>query len=85
MDSIWPLEASRAFPHAHFDGLDISPAQYPSAAWLPKNVSLHVHDVYVPFPPEMLGTFDVVHIQKLITIIYNNDPSPFDQECDEVA
>jgi len=42
-------------------------------------VALHVQDVYAQFPPQMLGTFDVVHIQKLITIVFNNDPVPLIQ------
>ena len=79
LNSIWPLEASRTFTNAHFDGFDISPAQYPPGTWLPNNVALHVHDAYVQFPPTMLATFDVIHIQKLITIIYDNNPVPLIQ------
>ncbi|KAL6720922.1 hypothetical protein ACLMJK_000021 [Lecanora helva] len=72
---VWPLQASRSFPNAQFDGFDISPAQYPPEAWLPDNVRLHVQDAYTQFPADMLEVFDVVHIQKLITIIYDNDPT----------
>lgn len=40
---------------------------------------MHVQDIYEPFSADLVGKFDVVHIQKLITIVYNNDPAPLIQ------
>lgn len=49
-------------------GFDVSNAFFPPAAWLPPNVALHVHDITKPFPPEYLGTFDIVHFRMFIMV-----------------
>ena len=35
-----------------------------------------VQDISQTFPPDLLGKFEIVHIQKLITIVYDNNPGP---------
>lgn len=49
----------------HFDGFDISDAQYPPPAKLPSNVKLHVTDAKQPFSSEYHEQFDVVFIRYM--------------------
>jgi hypothetical protein len=50
-------------------GFDISADQYPPEEWLPENVSLHEQDAFKPFAPELVGSFDVVHLRFVITLL----------------
>ncbi len=52
-----------------FDSFDISAAQYPVREWLPSNVHPHTHDAFETFPQKHLGTYDVVYIRFLITLV----------------
>ena len=36
---------------------------------MPKNLSLHTHNAFAPFPREFLGNYDVVNLRFLITIL----------------
>lgn len=77
MVSIWPIELSHKLPPtASVDAVDISLAQCPPQEWLPKNIRLIAHNVFVPFPEAMLGEYDVVHVQLFATVIRDNDPAP---------
>ena len=68
--SIWPIETSRELPStAQIDGFDVSDAQFPYRGWLPKNVRLHVQDVFAPFPAEHLNAYDIVHIRYFFTLL----------------
>ena len=49
-------------------GYDISDKFFPPSAWLPSNVSLHLHDIYEPFPEGSNGQFDVVHLRLFLTL-----------------
>ncbi|KAI0487359.1 hypothetical protein F4859DRAFT_509927 [Xylaria cf. heliscus] len=67
---IWLAELSDALPeNSQLHGFDISRDQYPPKEWLPKNVSLHEHDAFKPFPAQFLGTFDVVNLRFFITLL----------------
>jgi len=50
-------------------------AQCPPQEWLPKNIRLIAHNVFVPFPEAMLGKYDIVHVQLFATVIKDNDPA----------
>ncbi|KAI4189678.1 MAG: hypothetical protein L6R41_001287 [Letrouitia leprolyta] len=66
---IWPIDVSRELRiPISVDAVDISMAQCPPPSWLPKNVRLVTHDVYQPFPSEMHGTYDMVHVQNWLCI-----------------
>lgn len=75
--SIWPIELSRELPPtASIDAVDLSLAQCPPKAWLPKNITLIAHDVFLPFPDSMVGQYDVVHIQLFACVVKKDDPAP---------
>lgn len=70
MTRIWLTELSDALPaDCQLHGFDISGDQYPPEEWLPRNVSLHEHDAFLPFAPEFLGSFDVVNLRFFITLL----------------
>lgn len=74
---IWPIELSHILPPTtSIDAVDLSLAQCPPKAWLPKNVTLIAHDAFLPFPESMVGIYDVVHLQLFACIVKENDPAP---------
>lgn len=52
-------------PSFHFDGFDVSDAQFPNVTALPRNVQLRVADAKQPFPEEVHASYDVVFIRYL--------------------
>lgn len=66
------LALGTEFPSATLDGFDISDTQFPGGRELPANISFHVADMKRPFPQELLGTYDVVHI-RLVVAAMNPD------------
>ena len=67
---LWPSELSHGLPPtARIDGFDLSAAQYPPRNWLPANVHLHVQNSFAPFPPEHIGTYDIVHMRLFFTLL----------------
>lgn len=75
-NSIWLLDLGRDYPHAKLDGFDISTAQYPNAAYLPKNVTLGTLDLHKPIPKHLQGQYDIVHVGLLVLVVQRDDPSP---------
>ncbi|CAF9936828.1 hypothetical protein IMSHALPRED_010916 [Imshaugia aleurites] len=74
---IWSLETARIVPKsAQIDGFDIDISQCPPRDLLPKNVTFSVHNCLTPFPHELTGTYDVVHIRLFILFVQENDPGP---------
>ena len=74
---IWLLDlASHLPPSAQLDGFDIDLGQCPPKPWLPPNVSLHSLDVFDPVPEDLVGKYDVIHIQLFVLIVKKNDPVP---------
>ncbi|KAF2876998.1 S-adenosyl-L-methionine-dependent methyltransferase [Massariosphaeria phaeospora] len=64
---IWLTDMAKASPPTHhFDGYDISDAQFLPADSLPSNVSLSLGDFKKPFPAALHGTYDVVNIRLII-------------------
>jgi SAM-dependent methyltransferase len=55
--------ASELPPTAHFDGFDPDTLKFPDPSTLPKNVKLHYGDALAPFPDELIGSYDLVHLR----------------------
>lgn len=62
---VWARAAAKERPSNNFTGFDISDAQFPPADSLPSNLTLTTHDLRLPFPEHLQGTFDVVHLRLL--------------------
>ena len=66
---IWPIDvAEDTSPPRDVHAFDISDKFFPPRAWLPSNVSLHLHDIYKPFPERFNGHFHVVHLRLFLTL-----------------
>ncbi|KAF1992981.1 hypothetical protein P154DRAFT_591736, partial [Amniculicola lignicola CBS 123094] len=75
--AIWLIEMSRRLrPSAVLHGLDVSHDQSPPAHMLPSNVSLRIHDCLTVPTEDILGSYDIVHIQNFNSVVRNNDPVP---------
>ncbi|KAK9772557.1 putative Methyltransferase domain-containing protein [Seiridium cardinale] len=57
------------------DGYDVNPINFPPAHLLPAYLQFKELDVVAPFPEELVGAYDVVHIRALVSIVPNDDPS----------
>ncbi|KAK5991845.1 N-methyltransferase tcpN [Cladobotryum mycophilum] len=53
-------------PDSRLDGYDYDTTKFPEASELPDNVKLTFADFFKPFPTELLGTYDFVHIRLLM-------------------
>ena len=74
----WARAAALAHPDAQVDGFDVSLAQCPPAAWLPRNMALREWDLFdeAALPPEAVGRYDVVHARLLFVVVRGGDPRP---------
>ncbi|KAI0384041.1 S-adenosyl-L-methionine-dependent methyltransferase [Hypomontagnella monticulosa] len=70
------LQLQKAYPNAVLDGFDISPAFFPPPEDLPSNVTLAVLDLKQPFPEEMHGKYDVVHLRLLVAAMLPEEWEP---------
>ncbi|KAF2260594.1 hypothetical protein CC78DRAFT_571122 [Lojkania enalia] len=74
---IWLIEMSRRLkPSAQLDGLDVCHDQSPPTELLPSNISLRIHDCLSEPPADLLGVYDIIHIQNFNSVIRDNDPVP---------
>lgn len=62
-------------PTTTLHGFDIDLGQCPPADSFPPNVQLSQWDMFSPPPPELIGTFDVIHIRLVTLVIKDNDPT----------
>lgn len=53
-------------PDARLDGYDFDTSKYPPPESLPSNVQLKYGDGLEPFPEEVLGQYDLVHVRLLM-------------------
>lgn len=61
---VWLMDVARSLPPAcQLTGFDVSPSAFPPPQTWPPNVSLRVQDMFLPFPPSELGTYDVVAVR----------------------
>lgn len=71
---IWLTEVASIVPRScKLVGFDISGAQFPPASKLPKNISLHEHDILQPLPKSYHGTFDIIAVRALITVLAGDE------------
>lgn len=71
---IWMLDIAREYdPSTIFDGYDISDSQFPPKERLPSNMTFSTCDCKKPFPPELHGLYDVVHVRMLIAVMHESD------------
>lgn len=64
------------YPNAVLEGFDISSELFPAQETLSSNISLGVLDMKQPFPPEMHGKYDLVHVRMLVTAMLPDDWDP---------
>lgn len=82
-NGIWLTELystlTRANISAQLDGFDINPISFPNPTYLPASVSLKQLDILAkPFPVELIGVYDIVHIRAFAAIVSykGGDPAP---------
>ncbi|KAI1371658.1 S-adenosyl-L-methionine-dependent methyltransferase [Hypoxylon crocopeplum] len=73
---IFLVRLHQTYPSAVLDGFDISSTLYPPPESLPPNVTLAIRDVKQPFPEEMHGKYDVVHLRLLVTAMLPEEWEP---------
>jgi hypothetical protein len=65
--AVWLNAVSKTLPPtAQLDGYDFDTSKFPPASALPANVNLSFGNVLEPFPAELLGTYDLVHVRLLM-------------------
>jgi SAM-dependent methyltransferase len=70
-------ELSRRGISAQLDGYDINPVNFPHSTRLPQSVSLKGLDILRgALPNELLGTYDIVHVQGFTSLIVNSNVMP---------
>jgi SAM-dependent methyltransferase len=70
-------ELSRRGISAQLDGYDINPVNFPHATHLPQSVSLKKLDILrEALPSDLLGTYDIVHVQGFTSLIVNSNVTP---------
>ncbi|KAF2671164.1 S-adenosyl-L-methionine-dependent methyltransferase [Microthyrium microscopicum] len=73
---IWLLDIARTNPSYVLHGFDISAAQIHPDFNSSSNLHFHLSDFKQPFPPELLGTFDLVHARLLIFALQAEEWAP---------
>ncbi|KAJ2992242.1 hypothetical protein NUW58_g2232 [Xylaria curta] len=64
---IWLSELAKTLPpDAELVGLDYDTSKFPPTSSLTPNITLRHADMYEPFPSDLLGKFDVVHVRLVI-------------------
>lgn len=64
---IWLIKLAETLPaSAELVGLDYDLSKYPDPETLPSNVKLGFANAFDPFPEELLGRFDVVHLRFFV-------------------
>ncbi|KAL8722511.1 MAG: hypothetical protein Q9225_001027 [Loekoesia sp. 1 TL-2023] len=72
----WLIDVARENPAAQIHGFDISPAQFPHSAWLPRNVKVSTLDILKPVPDKLRGQYTVVHVGLLVLVVQQDNPLP---------
>lgn len=73
--SQWLIDVSTELPSAQLHGFDVSEDQYPSKSWLPSQVSLSQLDITKEIPPNLEGTYDLVHVQLFLCVVQKDGPA----------
>ncbi|MCJ1319514.1 hypothetical protein MMC15_004850 [Xylographa vitiligo] len=73
--AVWLVDLARTLPPtAALDGYDISLQQCPPPAWLPRNITLHLWDMFTP--PATPARYDVLHVRLVQLVVPGHDPRP---------
>lgn len=74
---IWLADlAGELPPHAELDGFDMDESKFAPREDLPANVTLRAADMRAPFPAELLGSYDVVHVRLVLYAMRAGDWEP---------
>ncbi|KAI5923207.1 hypothetical protein F4810DRAFT_211102 [Camillea tinctor] len=57
-------------------GFDISADMYPHKSWLPQNLGFSLSDLFLDPPEDFIGTFDVVHVRLILSVVGSGSPKP---------
>lgn len=49
---------------------------FPSKDALPENISFHHQDLLLPFPDDLLGTYDVVNVRVMVVALSSHEWEP---------
>ncbi|KAM0560105.1 hypothetical protein ACHAPJ_004065 [Fusarium lateritium] len=61
---------------ARLDGYDIDGSKFLPPGDLPSNVKLDFGDVFEPFPQELIGQYDLVHVRLLMVALKTDEWEP---------
>ncbi|KAF4964598.1 hypothetical protein FSARC_7504 [Fusarium sarcochroum] len=61
---------------ARLDGYDIDESKFLPSENLPSNVKLYFGDVFKPFPQELIGQYDLVHVRLLMVALKADEWEP---------
>lgn len=71
----WALDVARSFPSTkttpRIDGYDIADMRFPTNP--PQSVTFSVQDAKEPFPSELHGVYDLVHVRALVAAMDHSD------------
>ncbi|KAI0390636.1 S-adenosyl-L-methionine-dependent methyltransferase [Xylariaceae sp. FL0594] len=74
---IWLKELAKTLPaKAELVGLDYDTTKFPAADKLPSNVKLGYGNAFEPFPEELRGSFDVVHLRLFVFAVKRGQSLP---------
>ena len=73
--SQWLIDVRPELPSAQLDGFDISDDQFPSKAWLPRQISLSQLDITKEIPSDLEGMYDLVHVQLFFCVVQKDGPA----------
>jgi SAM-dependent methyltransferase len=64
---IWLRDVATELPAgSQLDGYDFDTSKFPPAEAIPANIKLQFGNVLEPFAPDLLGTYDAVHVRLLM-------------------
>ena len=77
-NALWLVDLSSKLPSTtSLHGFDISTDMLPHNEWLPNNVKLSQWNVFDDPPSDYLGTFDLIHVRALATILRDANIASF--------
>lgn len=69
----WLVDLAKDLPSSALHGFDVNIAQVPPKEWLPSNVSFGTLDIFKPIPENLIGKYDVVHVQLLLCVVQDHE------------
>lgn len=74
---VWLKELAKTLPEkAELVGLDYDTTKFPTPKKLPSNVKLSYANAFEPFPEELRGRFDVVHLRLFVFAVKKGQGLP---------